>query len=384
MIDLLQFVPKKTASGYNILIEHINKNNEEYLRLSYKHPRARPIEIRRFVDPSVLGSLLGQYQAEGTKYNNLPNKSAIEFSNKLVSEHKNFIEDLENIGIGKNTITSRLLDSEKRTDREKRELIESYEKQTGIKVKYYYYFSKHGSYGYKTIIRNTILTKVILNAMNYFRVEIAKGNHTNIRNTFFAKLLTGDGTFGIDNRRPVPRMQISIKDCNMEYLKDYEEIMRKLDFHYVRKYDRYMKVEAKCTFKDLIYLYKIRAFENTNNWNKILVAIGICLNGVNYKTKLRFFDLENKIFTSKNITQRYNLHPATRKWLLNMEKNGFVECVERKSPFKYKLTENANDFMNIINSWKRELDNLIKATGISDLNELIDNLKIKRYLKSSK
>jgi len=78
-----------------------------------------------------------------------------------------------------------------------------------------------------------------------------------------------------------------------------------------------------------------------------------------------------------SFSSKYNLHPNSRKWLFNMEKQGYIKCIERNPPFKYKLSPKAREFINLINSWKAELDKLIKAKGISDLDKLLQSLKIK-------
>lgn len=73
-IDLLLFIPKQTSLGYEIFYKIFNKGGEQWVRVWYNQKKAKPIEIKRFINQSILGSLLGQYQAEGTKYNNLKRK----------------------------------------------------------------------------------------------------------------------------------------------------------------------------------------------------------------------------------------------------------------------------------------------------------------------
>lgn len=383
-IDLLQFVPE-TISGFNVLVEQKQIGNEPWLRIWYKQNRVRPIEIRRFIDANVLGSLLGQYQAEGTKYNRLNRKLAIEFSNENIFEHKEFVTGLEELGLKRSQIKSRLVDSNERAEEERNRIAEKYEKAVGIKPNINYCPSKRSGLGFKTILRSTVLTEIFLNSMNIVRNRIIAEpkEHVVLTGSFLAKLLTGDGTLNID-RRKFPRVHLMIKDENLEYLQDYAKLLRAAGFNYVRLYPQYISVEAACSFEMLLYLYKIRAFKNTRNWDKLLVAIGLCLRGRRIRTKLRFFDLENSIFTGPQLSKLYSLHPANRKWIRNMLKNGYIERLDNKSPCRYKLTGKAQDMIQILKSWKVELEALQKLSNTTDLSELLESLKIKGKNISSK
>ncbi|MBI2105526.1 hypothetical protein HYT56_01670 [Candidatus Woesearchaeota archaeon] len=99
-IDLLQLVPKTTSSGFPIQIREFKKNNEIWLHLHYNHPRKPKLEIKRFIDIKKFGNLLGQYQAEGNKpINSIYPKYKVEFKNKIINEHEEFLNSLNELGI---------------------------------------------------------------------------------------------------------------------------------------------------------------------------------------------------------------------------------------------------------------------------------------------
>ena len=100
-IDIWGLVPEKTQSGFKIAKDIINLDGIEWIKLSYNHSKKPQLLIKRYVDCVSFGYLLGQMQAEGTKYTNMKRKLGIEFSNKLIEEHKDFIGYLENIGVKK-------------------------------------------------------------------------------------------------------------------------------------------------------------------------------------------------------------------------------------------------------------------------------------------
>lgn len=378
-IDLLNFIPKKTASGYDIFVEDIKKNNEDHLKIWYKHPRIKPIELRRYIDAGVLGSLLGQYQAEGTKYNNLPRKLAVEFSNMNIKEHVDFVSGLNVLGIRKEMLVFQLRNSSIGNE----EIVERYKTEFENKVgkirNQYLHVSKRGGFGFRTIFRSILFTEIFLSLMNNLRKNAIEhpDEYRIFLDNFFAKLLTGDGTFNPDKRRPVPRVHISIKDENKEYLNDYVHIFKTLGFGYVRLYDKHKTVEANCSFNNLLYLYRINAFKNTNNWNKLIVTIGMFLNGRRLKTKLRFLDFNSgEHFTAKNIAIKYNLHPEDTKWLKNMVKTGYIERNCNNIPYEYFMTGKAKELAELLTAWQKDLDDIIRIKGINSLSELQYSLKL--------
>jgi len=376
-IDLLQFIPKQTSFGYKIFYKIFKRNNEEWIKIWYDQKKAKPTEINRFVDQKILGSLLGQYQAEGTKYNNLKRKLAVEFSNSIMAEHKEFVNHFRKLGIPFSMFRFQLKDSSNTSYEALQQLAQGFEKEIGVYPKIYQGYSKRGGYGFKTIIGSTILTHIILSLLHNLRKKIAESSQTleEFSNMFFAKLLTGDGSISINKKKVTGNVRIRIYDENFEYLEDYKKIMQILGFDYIRDDRKHNAVEANCTLDNLLYLYKIQAFKNTNNWNKLLVIIGLYLEGGRIKVRLRLFDWMNKTFTHKDVVTKYPLHPEDRKWLNNMVKKGFIKRLNSKPPFKHVLTEKSKYFISIIKAWKIDINNLMISKDTTDLFRLWQNLK---------
>lgn len=87
--------------------------------------------------------------------------------------------------------------------------------------------------------------------------------------------------------------------------------------------------------------------------------------------------MRDSIFTVKDVTERYRLHPKDRKWITNMVKKSYLELVEKRSPYKYKLTDKAIELIRTLKNWKNDLENLKTKYKISDLRLLLNSLKLK-------
>ena len=342
LIDLLYFVPVDIIS-----IEFI-KNEEKWLRLWKSHDRgsSRQIEIRRYIGIEPFGRILGQLQAEGTK-----KPINVEFCNTLMSEHKEFSSVLKLIGVD------------------------------SILVRY---VSKNNYLLIKTIVRSSILAAILLNAMNEVRrVLVEKEIDRELKilvNAFFSKVLIGDGTIDI-NRRKVPNVSIKIVDINKKHLEDYSSIMKKLGFASKIDY-KHILVKSSCSFDNLLYLYGIRAFENSNNWNKLLVSIAMVLEGRRLTTYLRFIEfLKLERFDSLYIKKKYNVVlRSANDWLNNKEKEGYVRRVDNRSPVKYVLTSKAVDLANMLISWEKEFDIIKNSSHTNNLLDLRDSLMIRKSI----
>lgn len=381
-VDLLQFVTK-TISGFETFIEEQVIETEPWLTIWYKQNRVKPICIRRFVSASNFGKLLGQLQAEGTK-SKITN-DRLEFCNKNLFEHKEYVTHLEELGISKAQMCAQV---SFRNGFQSQAIIKDYETLTGVKVKYITKSGQRGDYGFRTYVRSTILTSVILGALLKIRRHLAQEKWSDfdkeIADTFFAKLLTGDGTLDIqvNNREyDFPYVRIKVVDKEKEYREDYASIMKRLGFH-PHISDKHISVRSGCSLNNLLYLYKIRAFENTNNWNKLLLIISMYLQGRRHRTFLRYLELRNKTFTSLDLMKNYCVRLRTANdWLANHEKEGLVKKI-RKSPYPaiWSTTQKAIELANALESWQKELDPLLNLNKTKRLSEILDTLKVKSKL----
>ncbi|HIG96812.1 MAG TPA: hypothetical protein HA230_00480 [Candidatus Aenigmarchaeota archaeon] len=341
-VDLLYFVPT------DIIAKEFITKDEKWLRLWQSHERgsSRQIEVRRYIKIEPFGKMLGQLQAEGTK-----KPINVEFCNTLMSEHKEFSSVLKLIGI--DTILVR-------------------------------YISKNNYLLIKTMVRSSILATVLLNAMNEVRKILVEKEFDKeleiLVNAFFSKVLIGDGTIDI-NRRKVPNVSIKIIDINKKHLEDYKSIMVKLGFR--PKIDfQHILVKSSCSFGNLLYLYKIRAFENSNNWNKLLVSIAMVLESRRLITNSRFIELlKLERFDSIYLKKKYNvLLRSANDWLNNKEKGGYIKRVDNRSPVKYILTPKAIELANTLIYWKREFDIVKNGSHTNNLLDLRDSLMTKRSI----
>lgn len=270
-IDLLFFTPEKTRKESDVFVEVIEKNSEVYLRLCSFHKRgsSSQIEIKRFIDTNLFGKFLGQIQAEGTK----SFFDGLEFCNKSLHENLDFINFLEYLGIPSNKIFTKVdyHSNIKNIDDE----IKKFQKIIGYKINYKSLNLKsRGGFGFKVIVRNTILSEIILNALNLLRTALVENrwdkNFNNFANGFFAKILNGDGSFEIITKnRNVPQARLIIYDGNLNYLEDYKIIMEKYGF-IPKINEKWGYVRAYCNPLLAKKLLLIKAFQNNPNEKKLM------------------------------------------------------------------------------------------------------------------
>ena len=388
-IDMLFLIPEKTSKGYEIFVTKFEKDNRDYLRIWYSHERGsgRQIEIRRFVDVETIGRLLGQYQAEGTKHKNSPNKFHIGFINKLVKEHEEFRNSLLMLGVPKDMFKFHFIfNPNKIPQKRAEEYIHHFKSIINYPVRIVPSNSK--GIGFGVVVRNILFTEIIINALHTIRNLLAKErgytvNQQNLGNSFFTKLLTGDGTLDVRySRRLFPDLKIKIVDEDKNYLYDYQKIMRNLGFN-TRVYEDYINVVSSCSFKNLLYLYRIKAFSNTNNWNKLLVSIELCLTGRRISTYSRFLDLiKYDSFNCNFIATKYSVSSqSAREWLINKCKEGLIIKINKSD---WALSDEGKDIASLLMKWKKDYTNLINEKRIEDPIELLESLKFKKLKSSSK
>lgn len=382
-IDMLSLIPEYTSRDYEIFVTKFEKNNQDYLRIWYSHQRGsgRQIEIRRFMDIEDIGSLLGQYQAEGTKYKNTNKKFRVQFVNKLVKEHEEFSDILLNFGIPKDMFKFNFNYNPNKISKNqvKRNIYEFHSL-----LNYHVKLTPRNCLGIGFIlgIGNSLLTEIIINSLNKIRKLLAEENkyknyEQTLANCFFAKLLTGDGTLDASTKRKnFPRLKIKIVDEDLNYLRDYCRIMENLGFK-PKIYTNYINVASACSFKNLLYLYQIKAFSNTNNWNKLLVSIELCLTGRRISTYSRFLDLiAYDFFNCKFIATKYSVSlQAAREWLVNKCKEGLIIKVNKSD---WTLSDEGKKIATLLMEWKKDYTNLINEKIIEDPIELLESLKFKK------
>lgn len=317
----------------------------------------------------TFGRLLGQLQAEGTKSGKRFN---LEFGNKLISEHLNFRDYLEELGIQRHSLLSAIIFHPSIKDIP--EKIKEFEQKTSIPIiQISEAKTGKGGYAFKTFIRSKLITEIILNSLDILRKKLAQEpwdkNLKNLADAFFAKLLTGDGTLDrtTNNREyDFPEARIKITDGNISYLKDYAKIMKKLGFK-PHINESHISVRSYAGFDKLLYLYKIKAFQNTPNWKKLILLISENLKGRRLCTSLRFVDfLDSKEFTSKALIANYGIKLRTANdWLNNKKKEGLAVRIDNTLPIRWKFTPKAEELASTLSLHRKDLAEINKSITIS-------------------
>ena len=381
-IDVLFLIPERTSKGYEIFVNEFIKNNENWLMIWYSHERGsgQQLEIRRFAEIESFGSLLGQYQAEGTKHKNT-NKFNVEFTNKIIPEHQEFIASLSKLGIPKDSFEFRFTyNSNRISEEEMINHVKSFETIIGCKVKISQGNSK--GIGFRTVVRNTILTEIVLNSLDKIRNLLANEskytlNQQELANNFLAKLLTGDGTLDVRcNRRDFPELYMKIVDQDLNYLKDYCAILRNNEFK-TRINEKRICVISSCSFRGLLHLYRIKAFKNSSSWNKLLTAIALCLRGRRYYTYLRFLELADyEKFGTSVISKGFQMQSnMASDWLNNKVKENLIV---KNSYNSWSLTSEGENLSQTLKIWSKDYKNLKNLKGFEDPFHLLKTLKIKK------
>ncbi|MBI2655277.1 hypothetical protein HYX06_02525 [Candidatus Woesearchaeota archaeon] len=384
-IDMLSLISQTTSKGYKIIVTSFTLNNEDWLRIWYSHERGsgQQLEIRRFVEIGEFGSLLGQYQAEGTKHKNA-NKFNLEFTNKIIPEHQEFIDFLSKLGIPKEACEFRFTYNPNRLSEEETiNHVKNFETIIGCKAKISQGNSK--GIGFRTVIRNTILTEIVLNSLDKIRNLLANEsrytcNQQELANNFLAKLLTGDGTLDVRcNRRDFPELHMKIVDQDLNYLKDYCTILRNNGFK-TRINEGRICVISSCSFKGLLYLYRIKAFKNSNSWNKLLTAIALCSRGRRYYTYSRFLELANyDKFGTSVISKGFQMQSnMASDWLNNKVKE---DLIVKNNYNSWSLTSEGKNLSETLKSWSKDYTTLTNLKGFENPFALLETLKVKKYKK---
>lgn len=390
-IDIVYLIPEKTSRGYELIVTSFISDNEEWLRVWYSHERGsgQQLEIRRYVGIATISSLLGQYQAEGTKHKNTL-RFSIEFTNKSIPEHQEFVDFLSKLGIPKDAFEFRFTYNPNRlSEKEVINHAKRFETIIGCKVKISQGDSK--GIGFRTVIRNTILTEIVLNSLdkirNFLANESKESKHTlnqrELVNNFLAKLLTGDGTLDVRcNRRDFPELHMKIVDQDLNYLKDYCAILRNNGFK-TKINEKRICIISSCSFRGLLHLYRIKAFKNSNNWDKLIVAIALCLRGRRYYTYSRFLELADyEKFGTSVISNGFQMQSnKASDWLNNKVKENLIVKNNYNS---WSLTPEGKKLCETLDVWGKDYANLKNLKGFEDPFALLESLKIKKLKNNSK
>ena len=146
----------------------------------------------------------------------------------------------------------------------------------------------------------------------------------------------------------------------------------------------YIFVRASLDFNKLLFLYKINAFKNTNNWNKLLILIDLSLNGRRLSTLKRYLDLVNyKEFKTGDISKKNNCSfGSSYDWLNNATKAGYIikkiKRIKNTNVALWATIDKSKELVKTLEQWKQDLDNLKKEKRIQDSLILLESIKLKK------
>lgn len=136
---------------------------------------------------------------------------------------------------------------------------------------------KAKGYGFKIIVRNTILSEIVLNSLKIMKKFLEDLNWDNnlisFSEGYLSKVLCGDGSFELTSKkRRKIQSRLTIADGNLEYLEHYKIILEKFGFH-PHIYPKFQFIRTLCSLEQAKNLLRISAFENNPNQKKIFFFI---------------------------------------------------------------------------------------------------------------
>lgn len=377
---MLSLIPPTSTNGYQLYVDEYENNGEQWLRIWYHHPRgaARQIELRRYVNITKLGELLGLLQAEGDK-----KSPRVVFKNALVSEHADFVSTLLELGTPPTNIMARCVFNPLKSSQEiAREYATSYTSATGIVISSFdENIAMKGAMVAETCVRSSILASILSSAMN----ETREGSIADerLRHAFLAKLLSGDGS--LDARKTPRRLDVRVKivDQNLKYLSDYAKILAKEGF-IAHVLPEHITVRAYCTWLNLLTLYQMSAFRNNRNWTKLICSIMIQMNGMENQGYKRIQELSSlEKITSADVPTNYSIGlRAANLWIGTMIRRGLIEIVPKASGgFKnYRVSAYGIHMARILENIEREYKEICSQQGIEDAHVILQRTKRKLNL----
>jgi hypothetical protein len=374
-VDMLSLIPLTSSNGYQLHVDEYENNGEQWLRIWYHHPRgaARQIELRRYVDLSKLGQVLGLLQAEGDK-----NSDLVAFKNSSLSEHSDFVSSLRELGISTSISARCTFNPNKSSDQKAGEYSEAYAKATGVTISTIDRMDgMKGTIAAYTYVRSTILAQILMFAMD----EVRTGHIQNasIRRNFLAKLLSGDGSLGARRTSKRLDVRLTIVDQNIEALDDYAKILSEEGFK-ARVIAHRITVRAYCTWLNLLRLYEIGAFRNGKNWIKLLCAIMITMQGRENRGYKRIQELSGRdVITSDDISATYGIgRRASNLWIHTMFRKGLMEILRSTQGYgrkNYVVSANGKRIARLIEAIERDYNEMAAQRGIDDAETILRQTK---------
>ncbi len=266
-VDLLYFVPKITSKGYDIIVIEEGRK----IRLWYRTPVNRPDEvvIKRYVPISIL-KLFGYLQAEGGKIpKKLRQRSGLElnFTNKLVSLHKDAIELAELMGINRKLwkiicIYNPAIPKNYLKKMQKEFIIKT---KLPREVMTFVTSDRVKTLTFKIYINKTSLFEVINKGLWDFRKLLPQIDDERKKILYLRGLIAGDGSIGVARDKSL-HVMLKLFEQDKDSANDYLKILNSLGIHGTIRKDRRSEmyiVNINGNWKVLEFLFRNKLFFDT-------------------------------------------------------------------------------------------------------------------------
>jgi len=335
-IDFLAFVPNSIL---------VTKNNCNLVL--WRRPRARSVEIQRFLDIEISARFFGLLFSEGQKCKNTTG-AFVSISNKNINPHiivVNFLKDL----FGHDKLIQAYCSYNPELDNQILEnKIRAYEETVGIPIKPIK-AGRHGDYCFITNVNSTLVGEIILSGLNsicdvILSNKIFDGGLKQFIKNFIIEEIFGDGYLNISNSG----VSLKICDDNEKRRKVISDIFNKLGL----EVNDDGKLMVCCDVTGVDKRTKLLSLDilKEKNRNKLIKSF-LNLKFFNLQMKRLETLLKFKEFDNKTVCKIFGWSPnKATKWLVCMLKRGNIERIRRENKsvfYSIKITNNLKNYLEL-------------------------------------
>jgi len=327
-------------------------------------------------DCKALGEFIGQFSAESSK-----NGKLIDFSNKIISEHANFLENAKTIGLPPaKRWRAKLQYNPKRISKEEREhLIQRFLLATGISEVHLARL-RRGNYCFVIEMWNKPLTDRVMmlfwSSLNLMAKTELKGELRILAEHFLAKLLAGDGYAKImlagrttTKNRKKRRLRVNIGEGKPRLRRLYKKIIEKLGIK-SRIDNKNNILILNINWEILLSLYKMQAFKgHARNRAKLIHAFL-------KHPKTRYLYERLSLAKEKPICSRDLIKPIKEskkrrnrlwvilRWIKSKVKEGYLIRTGKKGRYGlFELTDKGRQLLKTVDEAAKELKIIRRTEG---------------------
>jgi len=378
MIDLAELLREVKKTFQNRILK-LGIEKDELLVITTRSlgRRTAHILLNRFVNKEDLGKALGFILSEGSKGKGF----AVKFSNKEIILCKEFVDSLSKILAEKIDIKVTCIYNPKRMSENILEkLVNHFEKITGIIPSKRIDEKRPGNHLFEVGINNAALNDSLLTLLDQV---VRRQADKKLEEQVVLSGLKGDGSLSIFQKEK--RTKLNIAETNPIFQQFYTRYCESHSLHVIEINSR-NGLCASCPFEGLIHLYKMKAFEGTVQYPRLIAAIALSLTQRRTKYIRVLMQLKEeaiKGFRSEDIMKIYEIRERSKgvTRLMEILQSGLIK---RKRIFNhapiarsvYKVTKKTQELLIILNKWKIEYEKLKEKLYSKDVIETIEKVKI--------